>query len=97
MSYVTENNLPAGTSVKRLKEVVELLGYKLVIDGRKIPGRIGCYFWIDLSEYKSWTGVELDIYCDEGVLKLSTRTRVSRSYWDLTHQNKTIRVRGHSS
>ena len=92
MSYESESKLPAGTSVKRLKDVVELLGYMSVKDGFKIPERVGCYFWHDPSEYKSWTGVELGIYYDEGALKLSTRTRVSRSYWDLTHQNKTIKM-----
>jgi hypothetical protein len=95
MSYESENELPAGTSVKRLKEVVELLGYKSVRGRFKIPGRVGCYFWHEPAEYQSWTGVELDIYYDEGSLKLHTRTRSSRSYWDLVHQNKTIKmVRG---
>lgn len=41
MSYESENELPAGTSVKRLKEVVELLGYKSVKDTFKIPERVG--------------------------------------------------------
>lgn len=92
MSYESANLLPAGTSVKRLKEVVELLGYKLVRDGLKIPERVGCYFWHESSEYKSWTGVELDIYYDQGALRLHSRTRSSRSYWDLSHQNKTIKM-----
>lgn len=92
MSYNTENIFPHGTRVERLKEVVDLLGYKSIQDGIKIPDRVGCYFWYDPSDYKSWTGIELDIYQSDGALKLSTRTRISRSYWDLTHQNKTIKL-----
>lgn len=92
MSYCSESELPYGTSVKRLKEVIHLLGYRSVKNDLKMPESVGCYFWHDPSDYKSWAGVELDIYLDEGVLKLGTRTRISRSFWDLTHQNKTIKL-----
>ena len=92
MSYESENELPVGVSITRLKEVVELLGYKPVKDWINTPKKIGCYFWVASGEYKSWTGVELNIYHDEGRIILHTRTRVSRSYWDLTHQNKTIKT-----
>jgi hypothetical protein len=94
MSYESENELPAQTSIARLKEVVELLGYRAISTWLKMSEEedLGCYVWSDHSEYKSWTGVELSIYRFEGKLKLHTRTRISRSYWDLTHQNKTIKL-----
>lgn len=92
MSYESESELPVGTSIARLKEVVELLGFKPVKDWVSLPQKIGCYFWVEPTEYKSWTGVELNIYKDEGRIVLHTRTRISRSYWDLTHQNKTIKL-----
>ena len=53
MSYVSENELPPGTSLSRLKEVVELLGYKKIRDNLKYPGKIGSSFWYDESDYKS--------------------------------------------
>lgn len=92
MSYESTNELPTGTSITRLKEVVELLGFKPVKDWIVSPNKIGCYFWAEPSEYKSWTGVELNIYREDGRVVLHTRTRISRSYWDLTHQNKTIKL-----
>lgn len=92
MSYESENVLPAGCSLSRLKEVVELLGYKAVSDGLQVPSRVGCYYWHDPQEYKSWTGVELDLYRDGSSIKMTTRSRISRSYWDLMHQNKTIKL-----
>ena len=94
MSYESENELPAQTSIARLKEVVELLGYRAVTSWVKSSEieELGCYYWSDDTEYKSWTGVELNIYRFEGKLRLHTRTRISRSYWDLTHQNKTIKL-----
>ena len=48
--------------------------------------------WFEPFDYKSWTGIELNIYRDNGKIELHTRTRVSRSHWDLTHQNKTIKI-----
>jgi hypothetical protein len=94
MSYESENELPAQTSIARLKEVVELLGYRAVTSWVKSSEieQLGCYYWSDTTEYKSWTGVELNIYRFEEKLTLHTRTRISRSYWDLTHQNKTIKL-----
>ncbi|WP_162620578.1 hypothetical protein [Limimaricola cinnabarinus] len=92
MSYESINYFPAGTSLKRIKEVVELLGYKSVPSWVKTDDMVGSYVWYESSEYKSWSGVELSIYKSAQPLELHTRSTVSRSYWDLTHQNKTIRV-----
>lgn len=92
VSYESENHLPPNTSITRLKEVVKLLGYNPVSNWLKYTDIVGCYFWVETAEYKSWTGVELTIYRNNGQTKLHTRTRVSRSYWDLDHQNRTIKT-----
>jgi hypothetical protein len=92
MSYSSENELPEGTSLRRLLDVVELLGYRKVRDGLRVPNRIGGYFWYDENEYKSWSGVELNIFKYNETIKLDTRSTASRSYWDLIHQNRTIKM-----
>lgn len=89
---MSENELPEGTNLRRVLEVVELLGYRSVKDGLRVPSRVKSYFWSEDSEYQSWTGVELSIYRTGGLIAVSTRSRVSRSYWDLSHQNKTIKL-----
>ena len=90
MSYTSESELPEGTNLRRVFEVLELLGYKSTKDGLSLPNRVGTYFWYEENEYKSWTGIELDIYREDSVIKIGTRSRVSRSYWDLAHQNRTL-------
>jgi hypothetical protein len=92
MSYTSQNELPEGTNCRRVLEIVELLGYKSVKDGLRIPNRVGSYFWYSENEYQSWTGVELDVYHEPGATLVDTRSRVSRSYWDLQHQNRTIKL-----
>lgn len=93
MSYTSESELPKEVSISRLIEVVDLLGFEKVTDGLQVPERIGSYFWYEEKDYRSHVGVELDIYkSDEGNLLVSTRSRVGRSYWDLTHQNKTLKL-----
>jgi hypothetical protein len=92
MSYTSESELPAGTKLQCVLDVVELLGYTSAKDGLRVPNRVGGYFWYEESEYKSWTGVELDVYREDGLVKVTTRSRVGRSYWDLSQQNKTLRL-----
>jgi hypothetical protein len=92
MSYTSESVLPATADLRRVKEVIELLGYRKNKDGLRIPERVGCYFWYEQDQYKSWSGVELDIYKIDGVIKIGTRSVISRSYWDLTHQNYTVKL-----
>lgn len=49
--------------------------------------------WIENTDYRSYVGIELDIYKKRGEpVIVTTRSRVSRSYWDLTHQNKTLQL-----
>ena len=93
MSYTSESICSPEASLKIVKEVVELLGYKKVEDGLKVPDRKGCYFWIDREDYRSYSGVELNIYKKKNKpVVVTTRSTVARSYWDLTHQNKTLRL-----
>lgn len=93
MSYGSESICDPNASLKVVKEVVELLGYKKNKDGLKVPDRKGCYYWIDRTDYRSYVGVELDIYKKKGEpVVITTRSTVARSYWDLVHQNKTLRL-----
>lgn len=93
MSYTSTSVLQSLTTVSQVKEIINLLGYKQSKDGLKVPNRITGYFWYDETDYRSWSGVELDIYkTPKGPIKVITRSTVSRSYWDLTHQNKTLKL-----
>lgn len=93
MSYTSESICDPKASLKVVKEVVELLGYRKVDDGLKLPDRKGCYYWIERKDYRSYAGVELDIYKKKGEpVVVATRSTVARSYWDLVHQNKTLRL-----
>lgn len=93
MSYTSESVLARSVSVSEVRDIVELLGYRRVRDGLKIPNRVAEYFWLDYDDYRSWYGVELGIYkSPRGPVKISTRSTVSRSYWDLKHQNRTLKL-----
>jgi hypothetical protein len=49
------------------------------------------YYWFDTTDYRSWSGIELAIYrTSKAKVVVSTRTTISRSYFDLVHQNNTI-------
>lgn len=93
MSYESESVLGDGATPAKVHEIVKLLGYIAVDDRLKVPNRTGVFFWQEKKDYKSFVGVELDVYRQEDKkVIVSTRTRVGRSYWDLTHQNHTIKV-----
>jgi hypothetical protein len=92
MSYTSESILKNNVTLKQVREVVELLGYKKVPDGLKVPNRTDSMMWIEQKDYKSWVGVELDIYRENRQITVTTRSRVGRSYWDLIHQNKTLKT-----
>ncbi len=62
MSYTSENEIPKTTNIAHVREVIELLGYHKAKDGLRIPDRVGSYYWYDRNDYKSWSGVELDLY-----------------------------------
>lgn len=91
MSYTSTNTFPQGTAISSVKNLVELLGYVKNRDRYSIPERVGCYFWLADFPDISFVGVELSIYKNDNIIRVETRTRVGRSYWDLIQQNKTIK------
>lgn len=92
MSYTSRNKFPPNVSIKRVHEVIDLLGYKRYRDDVRTPNMIGNYHWYDANEYRSWYGVELQLYKEDNRISVDTRSTVSRSHWDLLHQNKTIKI-----
>ena len=92
MSYTSESILREDVKEKDIQGLIELLGYKFVgsWDGQEL-GKVKDYFWFDNSDYKSINGVELSYFRQDNKWWVSTRSTVSRSYYDLIHQNKTIR------
>lgn len=92
MSYSSHNELPDGTSLARVLQVIDLLGYRAFRDTHKIPNMIRSCHWYDAEDYRSWYGVELQIYNKAGRITVDTRSTIARSYWDTTHQNKTIKL-----
>lgn len=53
---------------------------------------VASYHWYDENDYRSWSGVELQLYNENGQIAIDTRSTVSRSHWDIVHQNKTIKL-----
>ena len=93
MSYSSTNELAPGTKFRDVAELAMLLGY-CYTGGLKSEevGRISCFNWFEEKDYHSWSGVELGIYKHESKVTVETSTPVARSYFDLEHQNKTIRL-----
>ena len=93
MSYTSVSRFPKGTSLTKVTEVVELLGYRRVRDPLQVADRIHSMVWYDDTDFRSYTGVELSIYRNtKGELRVETRSTASRSYWDLKHQNRTLKL-----
>jgi hypothetical protein len=93
MSYTSTSVLRASATAAQAQEIIGLLGYKKVGDGLKVPNRIAGYMWYDDENYRSWSGVELDVYkTPKGPVKVTTRASASRSFWDLVHQNRTLKL-----
>lgn len=93
MSYTSESEFPKGSTLAQVRELIELLGYKRSDDNLKVPSRVGCYFWYNEEHYRSYTGVELDLYRKpNGKIIATTRSRAGRSYWDLEQQNRTLKL-----
>lgn len=80
-----------------MNDVIEFLGllnYKYIgsWDGQEL-GKIKTYQWFDQTDYRSSSGVLLYIDTDkQNVISVETRTTAGRSYYDLEHQNKTIKL-----
>lgn len=93
MSYTSTSIFDSSTTAAQVREIVELLGFKRCGDSLKVPNMVGAYFWYEETDYRSWSGVSLEIYKhSSGQVKVETRSTVSRSYWDLLHQNRTIKL-----
>jgi hypothetical protein len=93
MSYTSESELAAHVTLAQAKDLISLLGYKKINDNLKVPGRVAGYSWYEAIDFKSHTGVELDLYQTKGGrLTVTTRSNAGRSYWDLQQQNKTLKM-----
>lgn len=93
MSYTSASTFARSATLTQLTELIELLRYRRVNDGLRVKNRVGSYLWAETRDYKSHSGVELDIYrTPGGLLSVTTRSTVSRSYWDLKHQNQTLKL-----
>jgi hypothetical protein len=93
MSYSSTNELAHGAKLKDALEFASLLGYRYdgILKSDEV-GPISCLSWFEEKDYCSWCGVELGIYEHKSTVTVETRTPISRSYFDLEHQNKTIRL-----
>jgi hypothetical protein len=93
MSYISTSVLAASTTVAQVRDIVCLLGYEKVSERLKVPHLVGSYFWYDETDFRSWAGVELHIFKPaKGPVEVETRSTASRSYWDLVHQNRTLKL-----
>lgn len=93
MSYTSTSIVAPSTTATQVREIVELLGYKRVTEKLKIPNLVGAYYWYEEADYRSWSGIELQIYkAPKDPVQIETRSTVSRSHWDLTHQNRTLKL-----
>jgi hypothetical protein len=72
--------------------VIGLLGYVKNAEVLDISNWQGSYFWYDRSDYKSWVGVELDIYKKGTQITINTSSRAGRSNWDLVQQKRTLKI-----
>jgi hypothetical protein len=93
MSYMSTSIVSSHATAKQVCEIVELLGYKPSTEKLKEPNLVGAYFWYEETDYRSWSGVELQIYkSPKDPVQIDARSTVSRSYWDLVHQNRTLKL-----
>src|SRR4051812_33405754 len=91
MSYESKNTFAPGTRMNDVLEFITFLGYSRngTLTSEEY-GRFENYFFFEEKDYRSWSGVELSILGGKSSVVVSTRTTVSRSYYDLVHQNFTI-------
>ena len=93
MSYESTSVLPTATNLATIRDLLALLGYKPVSGGHQVPDLVGSCFWFDRVDYRSFTGVEADVYRESaGQITVTTRSNASRSHWDLIQQNKTLKL-----
>lgn len=94
MSYNSESILPKNTNLDNVVHLIDLLGYKkYACLGYRPAGNVAQYSYYEDKDYKSFSGVELSLnYRNKSRIVIHTRTTVSRSYYDLVHQNYTLRI-----
>jgi hypothetical protein len=92
MSYTSHSEVPVTTKLSQLQDIIDLLGYKKIRSDTDVQNMVGSYYWYEEVDYKSWSGVELQVSRADEDITIDTRSTVSRSYWDLMQQNKTIKV-----
>jgi hypothetical protein len=92
LSYVINGYFDGETSLKKITELVELLGSTKMRNELASHGIIGEYFWSKKDEYQTFVGVELSVSREEDKIVVGTRSRAGRSYWDLTQQNRTMKL-----
>lgn len=93
MSYTSESVFRPSTTLRQVREVVELLGYTSIDDRLDVPNRVGAFMWSEQRDYRSWVGVELSVYRrGRRSVSVGTRSRLGRSYWDLEQQNRTLKT-----
>ena len=93
MGYITENYLPTNVSIKDVSEFLELIKYMRIARPKsRDKNEIARYYFFEETDYKSWSGVSLSIYKKDENLTVFTHTPVGRSFFDLEHQNYTVRI-----
>jgi hypothetical protein len=92
MSYTSQNFFDDNISEKDISEFIKLLGYQYASYWKSEEyGVSKTYVWFDKTDYRSTTGIYLNILRENNRVIVETRTNESRSFYDLQHQNKTIR------
>jgi hypothetical protein len=94
VSYESENKLSKETTLSQVHELLTLLDYqKAPGKPKSIPDFVAFYAWHEKEDFRSHAGIEVGVQCDpKSGLTVFTRTSAGRSYWDLQHQNKTIKM-----
>jgi hypothetical protein len=105
MSYESDNTLAESAALQEVMALIEMLGYRRYLgpapkEWTKIKKEVYGdnvktydYFYFDDTDYHSYDVIELGIIAKPGqALTITTRSRVGRSYHDLMHQNKTIKL-----
>ncbi len=92
MSYTSDSHLAPNSKIKDVNAFLTLLGYKAVSSWKAEElGKIYEFYWFEEEDYRSTSGVQASVYEAESVVRVTTGTPIARSYYDLKHQNQTIR------
>jgi hypothetical protein len=95
MSNLSLNTLHPSAKLTQVQDIVCLLGFKKVSGGLETLGLnpVAMYIWFEETDYRSWSGVELKICKNEKKhVVVITQSKKSRSYWDLMHQIRTVKL-----